>query len=226
MRNILNKRPSVASVLALIALFAALGGTSYAAATISGKQVKNGTLTGKDIKNNSVGGLDVKESKLGQVPRSAKALQADQAAKATQADQATQADKASSADNATQAQKALTADQATKASSADAVGPNGVDSPAIQNGAVKGSKFGTITKRSAEVTITDNHSEFKTIACQAGERALGGGAYWNDVALNDTTGAQLHLVYSGATTNGWQARGYNNTGDNNAKLEVSVYCVN
>ena len=73
MRNIFNSRPSVATVLSLIALFAALGGTSYAAATISGKQVKNGTLTGADIKNNTVGGADVKESKLGQVPSAAKA---------------------------------------------------------------------------------------------------------------------------------------------------------
>ena len=81
--SIINKRPSVASVLSIIALFAALGGTSYAAATISGKQVKNGTLTGADIKNNSVGGADVKESKLGQVPSAAKATQA------TNADQAT-----------------------------------------------------------------------------------------------------------------------------------------
>ena len=65
--------PQLATVLSLIALFAALGGTSYAAATISGKQVVNGSLSGKDIKNNSVGGLDVKESRLGQVPSAAKA---------------------------------------------------------------------------------------------------------------------------------------------------------
>ena len=94
MRALINKRPSVASVLSIIALFAALGGTSYAAATISGKQVKNGSLTGADIKNNSVGGADVKESKLGQVPSAAKATQA------TNADQATQAQKATTADSA------------------------------------------------------------------------------------------------------------------------------
>jgi len=94
MRALINKRPSVASVLSIIALFAALGGTSYAAATISGKQVKNGSLTGADIKNNSVGGADVKESKLGKVPSAAKATQA------TNADQATLAQKATTADSA------------------------------------------------------------------------------------------------------------------------------
>ena len=102
MRALINKRPSVASVLSIIALFAALGGTSYAAATISGKMVQNGTLTGVDVKNrslsgadqkrNTLGGAQIAESKLGQVPK---------AAKAAQADKATQADKASTADSAT-----------------------------------------------------------------------------------------------------------------------------
>lgn len=101
MRTLIQHRPSVATVLSLIALFAALGGTSYAAATISGKQVKNGTLTGvdvknrslsgSDLKNNSLGGGQINESKLGQVPSSDKATQAD---KATTADSATKADSA------------------------------------------------------------------------------------------------------------------------------------
>ena len=165
MRNILNSRPSVATVLSLIALFAALGGTSYAAATISGKQVKNGTLTGADIKNNSVGGADVKESKLGQVPSAAKALQA---AKASQADQATKAT------NADQAAKADKADQATKASSADAVGPDGVDSAAIKAGAVTGSDLGGATMRENQITIPSGESASLVATCQAGERVLSG----------------------------------------------------
>ena len=45
MRNLINTRPSVATVLSLIALFAALGGTSYAAAKISGKQVERHRAT-------------------------------------------------------------------------------------------------------------------------------------------------------------------------------------
>lgn len=118
MRKIINTRPSVATILSLVALFAALGGTSYAAATISGKQVKNGTLTGKDIKNNSVGGADVKESRLGQVPKAAKALQAD---------------KASQADQATQAQKATSADSATRADSADTVKDNSITGAKVQD---------------------------------------------------------------------------------------------
>jgi hypothetical protein len=48
------RRPSYASVVATLALAVALGGTSYAAVKITGKDVKNGSLTGKDLKKRSV----------------------------------------------------------------------------------------------------------------------------------------------------------------------------
>ena len=59
------RRPSPALVISLIALFAALGGTSYAALSISGKNVKNNSLTSSDVKN---GSLLRKDFKSGQVP--------------------------------------------------------------------------------------------------------------------------------------------------------------
>lgn len=84
-------RPSPALVISLVALFVALGGTGYAAITITGKNVKNGSLTGKDIKNNSLTGSDVKESKLGTVPRATSATTAGSATSATNATNATNA---------------------------------------------------------------------------------------------------------------------------------------
>jgi hypothetical protein len=69
--------PSPAMAVALIALFAALGGSAYAAIAVTGKNVKNGSLTGVDFKKrslhgsklrtDSVGGDVVKESTLGPV---------------------------------------------------------------------------------------------------------------------------------------------------------------
>ena len=44
-----------ATAVAYLALFAALGGSAYAAATITGKDIKDGTVTGKDVKNRSLG---------------------------------------------------------------------------------------------------------------------------------------------------------------------------
>lgn len=60
----LRRRLSCANVVASIALFVALGGTGYAAITITGKNVKNGSLTGTDVKNGSLGTVDVKNGSL------------------------------------------------------------------------------------------------------------------------------------------------------------------
>ena len=60
----LRSRLTFANTVSLIALFVALGGTSYAAFTVTGKHVKNSSLTGKDLKNSSVTGADVKNRSL------------------------------------------------------------------------------------------------------------------------------------------------------------------
>jgi hypothetical protein len=85
----LRARLTYANVVATLALFVALGGSSYAAVkvtgknvrdssltgkdirngTISGRDVKNSSLAGRDVKNNSLTGSDIKESSLGTVPR-------------------------------------------------------------------------------------------------------------------------------------------------------------
>jgi hypothetical protein len=61
------RRPTatLADVLSVPALFVALGGTSYAALTITGTNVKNSSLTTADIGNRSLLAVDFKS---GQVP--------------------------------------------------------------------------------------------------------------------------------------------------------------
>jgi hypothetical protein len=69
--------PSPAMVVALVALFMALGGSAYAL-VITGASIKNGSVAGRDIKNrsltgsdvagNRIGGKAIKESSLGTVP--------------------------------------------------------------------------------------------------------------------------------------------------------------
>jgi hypothetical protein len=78
MRTRFSRRPSAGTILAVVALFVALGGTAVAKVLITGADVKNHSLTGVDIKkrsltganiaNNSVTGKQVKESSLGRVP--------------------------------------------------------------------------------------------------------------------------------------------------------------
>ena len=50
--------------LAVLALFVALGGTSYAAATIGSADIKNNTIQSQDVKQNTLTGADVKDGSL------------------------------------------------------------------------------------------------------------------------------------------------------------------
>ena len=68
-----------ANIVATLALFVALGGSSYAAVVITGASVKDGSLTGKDLKDNSVKSVDIRDNSLlkkdfkaGQLPAGAR----------------------------------------------------------------------------------------------------------------------------------------------------------
>jgi hypothetical protein len=81
--------------VALLALFVALGGSSYAVIKVSGKQIvdnsvrskdlRNNDVRSKDVRNNGLTGADVNEARLGTVPS------ADTAGVATTAGSATTA---------------------------------------------------------------------------------------------------------------------------------------
>ena len=60
----LRSKLSYANVMATAAVFIALGGTSYAAITVTGRNVRDASLTGKDLRNNSVTGRDVRNRSL------------------------------------------------------------------------------------------------------------------------------------------------------------------
>jgi len=78
--------------VALLALFVALGGSSYAALRVSSKQIVNNSVRSKDLRNNDVRskdvrnngltGADIDEAKLGTVPSANSASTAANAANA------------------------------------------------------------------------------------------------------------------------------------------------
>ena len=63
MRNPLEGRLTYANAMSTLAVFVALGGSSYAALHVDGGDVENGSLTGTDVNNNSLTGKDVKRLK-------------------------------------------------------------------------------------------------------------------------------------------------------------------
>ena len=69
-------RLSYANVMATLAVVIALGGSSYAAISVTGRDVKDGSLTGRDVKDSSLTGVDVRDGtllatdfKAGQLPQ-------------------------------------------------------------------------------------------------------------------------------------------------------------
>ena len=68
----MKPRLTYSNVVATMALFVALGGSSYAAVKISGSKLKNRSVAAKKVKRDALGGTEVNESKLAQVPRRAR----------------------------------------------------------------------------------------------------------------------------------------------------------
>lgn len=212
MRSLINRRPTAATVISCTALFVALGGTSYAAVTLDGKDLKNRsvaaskvktrTLTGTQVKNDGLTGKQIKESTLGTVP-SAKA--ADAATRATQADRATTADKATTADTATTAENAT---RAQSAANADQLG--GKPSSAFASGSVRVVRAWGPAVVGSAAGVSSNVN----VSCNPDERAISGGGSWHQIGGGDpVTNLNLSLgsVYpitdpAGAVT-GWAAHG-------------------
>jgi len=118
MKRLLSRRPSPALIVALLALFVALGGSSYAAVKIGARDIQRGavgtraiannSIRSGDIRNAAVSGADVKDDSLTNADidnTNLSAKSAETAARATTATSASTASNATKADNADNAGK-------------------------------------------------------------------------------------------------------------------------
>jgi hypothetical protein len=65
----LRKRLTYANVMSTVAVFIALGGSSYAAFTLDGSTIKDRSIAGKKVRHNTLTGVQIRESSLARVPR-------------------------------------------------------------------------------------------------------------------------------------------------------------
>ena len=89
--SIRGRRPSPSLVIALLALFVALGGTSYAVSKIGSRQIANNSLRSDDLRDNSVQSKDIrnrsllaKDFKQGQLPAGTRGPKGDTGAQGPQ----------------------------------------------------------------------------------------------------------------------------------------------
>lgn len=201
------RRPSASLVVAIVALFAALGGTGYAAATISGRDIQKRSIPANRVVPNALTGNQINESRLGPVPVAQQALTAQTAASATNAGHATSADSANSAATAQDAQKL-----------------QGRDASAFLSNTVR-----LVSNQTAPVA--NDTGAGVSVTCNASEKAIGGGAAWlisGDTAteLNAPITASMPLPAASGTNNmvGWQAHGRNLSGVSRT-LRVYAVCI-
>jgi hypothetical protein len=205
------RAPSPALVISVIALFVALGGTSYAAIhlpknSVGSKQLKKNAVTGAKIKKGAVTSSklangSVTSSKIATDAVGTGSIAPDAVTTGVLADKSVTTEKI--------ADKAVTTGQIDDA----AVGTTQLAAAAVTAG-----KLGSLTVRNATNTIPANSQLTITSSCNAGERIIGIGYVWG------TNAAGLYAEDAAFFLNAALVRGTNATGAA-ASLTVQAYCL-
>jgi hypothetical protein len=213
-----RSRTTFSNVTATLALFVALGGTSYAALRITGAQIRDGTLSGVDVKNESVAARDVGDGGLSGSDLKAGSLTGgdvgDGSLTSTDVDNGSLA----AADLLPGALPAGPAGQQGPAGPQGPVGPQGASGPT-----------GVVARR-AEETIAPGSTESEVASCEPGETAVGGGADMTgppDEALvfaSEPLAADGSPPSSGDVPTKWRTFAQNGTTDPQTMV-VEVLCA-
>ena len=159
MLSTLRTRLTFANVVSVIALFVALGGSSYAAIKVTGKNVTDSSLTGKDVRNSSLRGVDVKNGSLltadfgpGQLPAGAQGPQGPKGDQGIQGDPGIQGAKGDKGDQGSQG----------------AQGPPGFSDQFVAEASVSW----------PVATSAQPNAQARTVTCPDPTTKVMGGGYW------------------------------------------------
>jgi hypothetical protein len=217
-RSQLRSRLTYANTVASIALFIALGGTSYAVATgsIDSREIKNGTIRSEDIRDNQVRSRDVRNKSLraddfkpGELPSGAKGPQGLQGPKGDAGDPGT-------------------THVVVRVGTAATAGTNGTGGGCVDGvpGGSKGYRDTANTLVGGGCGAGAGGAGTSTAQCNAGEVATGGGYSFQ-------TGKRHALVAEsmpapagpGETPTGWHIRVETLTNDASNNTPVTPYAI-
>jgi hypothetical protein len=184
------------TAVAYLALFAALGGTAYAAVTVTGKNIKNGTITGKDVKNRSLGTSKLSATAVGSLTgeRGPQGPRGEQGARGP-------------------------------AGPTGQIGPKGDTGPAGQQGpqgptGVSGYVV-VVTPEDNATTIPKGQADRVGVVCPQGKKVLGGGV----AHFPENAGARVVESTPADTGTGWTALVFNGN-DSSIKSFAWATCAN
>lgn len=181
--NLSRLRPSPAMLVALLALVMACAGTSYAAITITGKNVQNNSLTGKDIKNGSATGKDIKNGSVAGADVKNRSLTEADVKAGSLSGASVKGDSLGGAQVDESGLDASKLGAVAKATDADTL--DGVDSSALARGAI------ATTTGSATMALGEDRQ--LPVAIGRFELNCTGGVSGADVRYRNTTGADARV---------------------------------
>lgn len=208
-------RPTYANVVGTLALFVALGGSSYAAVSIKGSDVRNGSLTGTDIKNGSIKSRDVDNGSL------------------TGSDLKNGSVTGSDIDDGSLAAADFGAGQLP----AGPAGPQGPAGPAGPAGPEGPAGATNVVDRRTNVNFApanppDPNLQRGVASCEDGEVAVGGGASFPNILSGFVlviSGEPLESdgtpPEDGDAATAWRATGVNSSDSQGATMQVHVLCA-
>ncbi len=202
MRRPLFTRPSPSMAVALLALFVALGGTSYAAAKISSQNIRTGAVGTRAIKNGSISNGDLGAGSVG-----ARAVK-----------------------NRSLASADVRPDSLGGAAvREERLDPNKIDvrklkavplALRVPKNSVGASDLGAVTRRFGGAVTVANGAVNKTdVGCKKGEIVVGGGGRWAD----NLPGQSIQSSFAGSNSS-WAVVGSNGTGAPR-RLEAFAMCL-
>ena len=230
MGRLLRQRPSPAMIVALAALFVALGGSSYAAIKVGSGNIKRGAVGTRAVANNSIRSADVRNGDL--------------TGRDVKNDSLTNSDidnaglRAKSADTAKAADSATTATTATNANALGGITATGFTRPdcTSQSGAVKGfARINASAGFSSTFTTTGVENPYNCSGGTVEARRLGAvGTY--EVRFNGASGvlAVVSVLDAGVPTvssavnvalvtpGTFRVQGFNTTNGTNLELPFVI----
>lgn len=231
--------PSPPLVVACLALFISLSGTSLAdiaqvipRGSVGTPQLKNGAVTSAKIRNNAV--------TLAKLARNARIRgpQGPSGPTGPQGPQGPPGAPVNLADGAISTAK-LANNAVTSAKVADGaislakLADNAVTAAKLANGAVTSAKLTTGAVTAGKLATTPRYNEVSVASgihgpviatCNAGEKVVGGGGGWGGLIPN-TAASKMHMIRSYPGPAEWRVSGYNNSGATRTLFAYAI-CVN